>query len=273
MDWIYLFTSLNGRISRLSFWIGFVILLAAEYANAWLPSLIENERLRTIPDLALTFIEFAVCVKRGNDRNLAPWVVALFFGLNAALDLFILMTGHFDQEGPIALIISYPFDILGLILLIELGFRRGTEGANRFGPDPLAKGEPRLFSQYLSVRLLEAWVEAMWPAEPFFLDGRKRLSASEELPRSVKHWCLTITAVNALILIFASPQLRGLGPEIMVALLAAVTPILMMLVWRRAIGPLNQNPSLNFSIEWCAIIVLIATPIFLLFFIAAIVVD
>ncbi len=273
MDWIYLFTSLNGRISRQTFWIAFAILAAAEYGNAWLPSLVDSERLRTIPDLALTFIEFAVCVKRGNDRNLAPWVVALFFGLNAALDLFILMTGHFDQDGPIALVINYPFMFLAVILLIELGFRRGTEGPNRFGPDPLAKGEHKLLSQYLFVRLLNAWVEAMQPTEPFFLDGRKRLNPSEELPRSVKHWCLTVTAVNALILIFASSQLQGLGPEIMIALFAAVTPILMMLSWRRTFGPLNKSPSLNLSIEWCAIIAVTAMPIFLLLFVTTIAVD
>jgi uncharacterized membrane protein YhaH (DUF805 family) len=29
--------------------------------------------------------------------------------------------------------------IVSLALLIELGFRRGTRGSNRFGPDPLAK--------------------------------------------------------------------------------------------------------------------------------------
>jgi uncharacterized membrane protein YhaH (DUF805 family) len=29
--------------------------------------------------------------------------------------------------------------IVSLALLIELGFRRGTPGPNRYGPDPLAK--------------------------------------------------------------------------------------------------------------------------------------
>jgi len=138
MDWIYLFTSLNGRISRQTFWIGFAFLAAAELANSSLAYVIESERLRAIPDLALTYLEFALATKRANDRNLPPWVVALFFGINAALDLFILFTGSFDPESPIAEIITLPFAILGVILLIELGFRRGTEGPNRYGPDPLA---------------------------------------------------------------------------------------------------------------------------------------
>jgi len=143
MDWIYLFISLNGRISRQTFWIGFAFLAAAELANSSLAYVIESERLRAIPDLALTYLEFALATKRANDRNLPPWVVALFFGINTALDLFILFTGSFDPESPIAEIITLPFAILGVILLIELGFRRGTEGPNRYGPDPLANSAQR----------------------------------------------------------------------------------------------------------------------------------
>ena len=143
MDWIYLFTSLNGRISRQIFWIGFAFLAAAELANSSLAYVIESERLRAIPDLGLTYLEFALATKRANDRNLPPWVVALFFGINTALDLFVLFTGSFDPESPIAEIITLPFAILGVILLIELGFRRGTEGPNRYGPDPLANSAQR----------------------------------------------------------------------------------------------------------------------------------
>jgi len=143
MDWIYLFTSLNGRISRQTFWIGFAFLAAAELANSSLAYVIESERLRAIPDLGLTYLEFALATKRANDRNLPPWVVALFFGINTALDLFVLFTGSFDPESPIAEIITLPFAILGVILLIELGFRRGTEGPNRYGPDPLANSAQR----------------------------------------------------------------------------------------------------------------------------------
>jgi uncharacterized membrane protein YhaH (DUF805 family) len=30
-----------------------------------------------------------------------------------------------------------PLGILGLALIVDLGFRRGTVGPNRYGPDPL----------------------------------------------------------------------------------------------------------------------------------------
>jgi uncharacterized membrane protein YhaH (DUF805 family) len=141
MHWaygIYLFTSFRGRINREPFWIAYGILAAIEIATQWPAYGIESERLKAVFDLALTYPEFAVAVKRANDRNLPPWVVGLFFAVNVALDLFILLTGNFDTDNPFNEVIVYPLGLLALILLIELGFRRGTSGPNRFGPDPLS---------------------------------------------------------------------------------------------------------------------------------------
>jgi uncharacterized membrane protein YhaH (DUF805 family) len=141
MDWaygIYLFASFHGRINREPFWIAYGILAAIEIATQWPTYGIESERLKAVFDLALTYPEFAVAVKRANDRNLPPWVVGLFFAVNVALDLFILLTGNFDTDNPFNEVIVYPLGLLALILLIELGFRRGTSGPNRFGPDPLS---------------------------------------------------------------------------------------------------------------------------------------
>jgi uncharacterized membrane protein YhaH (DUF805 family) len=137
--WTYVFTSFQGRINREPFWIAFGILTTIDIANQFLTTTLENERLVAVLDLALIYPEFAVAMKRGNDRNLPPWVVGLFFAINVALDLFILLTGHFDfdADDPLNQIIGYSLGFLGLILLIELGFRRGTVGPNRFGPDPL----------------------------------------------------------------------------------------------------------------------------------------
>jgi uncharacterized membrane protein YhaH (DUF805 family) len=136
--WIHLFTSFHGRITREPFWIAFAILTVAEIVTQWLAHRIEGETLSTILDLAFTYPEFAVAVKRSNDRNLSPWVVALFFAINVALDLFMLLNDTIDPDSPINSIILIPFTLLALILIGELGFRRGTDGPNRFGPDPLS---------------------------------------------------------------------------------------------------------------------------------------
>ena len=136
--WTYLFTSFRGRINREPFWIACGILAAIEIATQWLAYQIEGDTLSTILDLAFTYPEFALAVKRANDRNLSPWVVALFFAGNVALDLFTLLNGAIDAANPINGIVLIPFALLGVALIVELGFRRGTSGPNRFGPDPLA---------------------------------------------------------------------------------------------------------------------------------------
>jgi uncharacterized membrane protein YhaH (DUF805 family) len=137
MYWAYLFTSLQGRINREPFWIGCAILAVVEIASQLLAYRIEGERLSSIVDLAWTYPEFALAVKRANDRDLPTWVVGLFFAGNIALDLFTLLYGNFDNSDPVNGAMLIPFAILGVILIIELGFRRGSEGPNRYGPDPL----------------------------------------------------------------------------------------------------------------------------------------
>ncbi|HEY6256233.1 MAG TPA: DUF805 domain-containing protein [Xanthobacteraceae bacterium] len=282
MDWIYLFSSFSGRISRLPFWIGFAILVAVETTTQWLASQTGGETLGTILDLAFTYPEFALAVKRTNDRNLSPWVVGLFFAFNVALDLFTLLNGNFDMNNPINEAIAYPFGLFALILLIELGFRRGTSGPNRFGPDSLNDGKPTLLSQYAVVRWLSLWLEALVPAEPIFLGDWKTPNYPEELPRSVKHWCFTITAVNAVVCVVASFLLRSFGPALVFVFITALGPIGMMLSWKRAIRRLNRGVGVfrargplaaNLSAEWCAIFALLGTPFFMIVFIVAVSAD
>jgi uncharacterized membrane protein YhaH (DUF805 family) len=139
IDWIHLFTSFNGRISRQPFWIGVAILAAAEIATQWLANRIQGDPLSTILDLAFTYPEFALSVKRANDRDMSPWVLGLFFAINVALDLFTLLNGPIDTDRETNRLILIPFAVLALVLIVELGFRRGTEGPNRYGPDPLGQ--------------------------------------------------------------------------------------------------------------------------------------
>jgi uncharacterized membrane protein YhaH (DUF805 family) len=47
--------------------------------------------------------------------------------------------GSDEEPSMVSLAIAVPFTVVGLALLVELGFRRGTVGPNQYGPDPLAK--------------------------------------------------------------------------------------------------------------------------------------
>jgi len=141
MDWVYLFNSFDGRIGRKTFWIAIAVLTVAELLGHYIAEQIEGDRLSAIVDLAFTYPELAVAVKRGHDRNMSLWLIGAFFGASAVLDLLTVLgwAGTGEEPSVASLLIAVPFTIFGLALLVELGFRKGTTGPNQYGPDPLSK--------------------------------------------------------------------------------------------------------------------------------------
>ena len=141
MDWAYLLNSFEGRISRKTFWIGMAVLVSAEILGHLVAQTLQGDRLSAIVDLAFTYPEFAIALKRAHDRNLPLWILVAFFGGGAMLDLLTVLdlTGTREQPSLFSLLIAVPFTVLGLALLVELGFRRGTIGPNQYGPDPLGQ--------------------------------------------------------------------------------------------------------------------------------------
>ena len=120
-----LFTSLQGRIGRQSFWIGIVGLIIANIVLGMIMSLlgfsVEFDPVTgemsgsfwastLIPTLILLWPSICVIGKRFHDRNKS----ALWY-----LITFVPIVGFFW-------------------ILIECGFLKGTEGSNNFGPDPVA---------------------------------------------------------------------------------------------------------------------------------------
>jgi uncharacterized membrane protein YhaH (DUF805 family) len=140
MDWLYLVNSFEGRISRKTFWIAMIVVSIAEIFGHIFAEAIQGDRLSAIVDLAFTYPEFAIALKRAHDRNMSLWLLIAFFGAGAVLDLLTVLelTGSEEEPSAMSLAIALPFTVLGLALLIELGFRRGTPGPNQYGPDPLA---------------------------------------------------------------------------------------------------------------------------------------
>jgi len=138
MDWVHLFTGFEGRISRQPFWIALAVFFVIDVASTLA---IEDDRLSAVLDLVLTYPQFAVCAKRGHDRNTPMWVVGLFFALGVALDLMILggwiVKAELSNPTPLIYAFLVPLGVFGLALIVDLGFRRGTVGPNRYGPDPL----------------------------------------------------------------------------------------------------------------------------------------
>lgn len=147
MNIINLLFGFDGRIRRLPWWLGTI---AVEIVVAVLNQLF-GIPLDTAPapmtprivSLVITIVSLyplmALAVKRLHDRD-RPGTTALplllaFLAIPVG-DLF----GYFDEAAqmtPIKLVVMIVIAAIGLGYLIELGFRRGDPGPNRYGPDPL----------------------------------------------------------------------------------------------------------------------------------------
>jgi uncharacterized membrane protein YhaH (DUF805 family) len=155
MKWLAFFGNFDGRISRKTFWLAsiavFVIQLLIAVIAAVTAAAMANE---AAGDLAIDIVffiflypQFVIAVKRGHDRNISTWVIGAAFILLALFDALRfagwLRTNPDQNTFSTANLISFAFilivGVISLALLVELGFRRGTTGPNRYGLDPLAK--------------------------------------------------------------------------------------------------------------------------------------
>jgi uncharacterized membrane protein YhaH (DUF805 family) len=155
----HLFLNLDGRISRKTFWLASLGVLATGLVIAAIAAVIaeklagEVARDVAVEGVVLLFLlpYFMLAVKRGHDRNISTWIVSGWFVLVAttnALDLFGWLPSGDDlsKSGPFLLAAIWVTGIVGLALLIELYFRRGTSGLNRYGSDPLSKLTPQVLT-------------------------------------------------------------------------------------------------------------------------------
>lgn len=172
---MYLFTSFEGRISRSSFWLGLLGLVAVSFLSIFLLGgmFARSGHVPGILPLIITLIllypALAITVKRLHDRNkpAMPWVAIFFLpGLisnvmqSFHIDYTVMTTKEYAEvwgmtdsggmmgifgmggaemlvPGPVAMAVGFISMIVGIWALIELGFLKGTAGENSYGPDPL----------------------------------------------------------------------------------------------------------------------------------------
>lgn len=112
MDYKNLLLSFEGRIGRQTYWMSYLafigIGIVLGIASAFLGQ--AGAILIVIFSLAIIWPALAIQAKRWHDRDKSAWWILI---------------GLLPIIGPIW-------------ALVENGFLRGTEGQNRFGPDPLA---------------------------------------------------------------------------------------------------------------------------------------
>ena len=136
MDWKYLYTSFEGRINRQPYWIGALVLIGALIViNLVLILLAGFAGLIIVYIISLLVIypSLAMMVKRFHDRNKSGWWSLIFYVpafINGAISAMSPESSLTMITGVITLIVLIWFTI-------ELGFLKGTDGPNDFGPDPL----------------------------------------------------------------------------------------------------------------------------------------
>ena len=145
MDYAWLLLSFKGRLNRARYLVVQLALLTV-WLVLWLKLSPQSEALRWVIAIAMIWINTATTAKRLHDRNRSGWWAAAVFFVNllsyAYYSLFLGL--YFGVDISIAkelllvmLAVALPF--LQTWVVIELFFLIGSDGSNRFGPDPLAQ--------------------------------------------------------------------------------------------------------------------------------------
>lgn len=172
----HLFFSFDGRIGRRRFWIGILGLAIAVIVISLvilpvlglsmmggIPADMNNNQeiyaffdgqmrrggwISLIMLIVFAWPSLAVMIKRAHDRGSAGMLVYAGFALTGLSDLFqglglthgASMVEGMPVPGPnlLGIVLSVAMTIIGLILLVTLGFLKGTKGSNPYGVDPLA---------------------------------------------------------------------------------------------------------------------------------------
>jgi len=154
-----LFTQFDGRISRKGFWMGFLGLIAIVLIAGWgmisvLPGGIVLTLAQIILSVGILYIWSAVVVKRLHDRDkpAVPWAV-IFLAPGVLLQIMSMFKIGYraveiaDVEFMVpdtsTTMVMWLSMAVGLWMVVELGFLKGTPGENSFGPDPVGGTAPR----------------------------------------------------------------------------------------------------------------------------------
>ena len=146
--WSFYF-SIRGRINRAKYWLALLIFSIVDMILGLLGSVLDNivafQVFSALVNLAVFAATIAVSIKRLHDRDRSAWWLLLFF---LGPVLFAIAGGAIMWAGAgsatdwafllprLCLLGAFALGIWGLV---EMGFRRGSAGYNRFGPDPLGK--------------------------------------------------------------------------------------------------------------------------------------
>jgi uncharacterized membrane protein YhaH (DUF805 family) len=148
MDFAYLYTSFDGRINRKPYWLAGILLAVIMMVVTFVLAFVIGFSLGVgfgfhllilILQLAVLYPSAALMVKRLHDRNKPGYYAAFLLGLIVLKSLTDLvgLTGDPLSSNILDYILGIATFVIAIWFLIELGFLRGTQGPNQYGPDPL----------------------------------------------------------------------------------------------------------------------------------------
>jgi uncharacterized membrane protein YhaH (DUF805 family) len=136
MPTLQLLFSFHGRINRGIYWQTTILVLViytglvfVAFMIGALPSAVAAMVVLFIP---LGWIGLANGAKRLHDRDKSGWWLLVLYVVPPCLRVI----GH-RLDTPLTYLVYLPSFAISLWAIIELGFLRGTDGPNEYGPDPL----------------------------------------------------------------------------------------------------------------------------------------
>ena len=144
MNFTYLFTRLNGRINRKPYWLGILFLAVLSVFLSFgftLAILNPNGSIGVLAAIGLIgFLAYLasipLVVKRLHDRNKSGHYAWLIYGSSIVGSVIDSIARNTAEMGLSSLIAALIVVGIGLWFFIELGFFRGTDRPNPYGPDP-----------------------------------------------------------------------------------------------------------------------------------------
>lgn len=135
MDFKNLLLSFDGRINRQPFWIGLIVLWIVQMIAYFILMMIFGANMPAT-DPNMTPEQAAAAAQQAMSGVMIPLIILMLLFIWPSLALYAKRWHDRNKSGWWTLIGLVPI-IGGFWLLIELGFLRGTEGPNNYGPDPL----------------------------------------------------------------------------------------------------------------------------------------
>ena len=148
-------TGFEGRISRQAWWIGVIVLIVVAIvlnfivgaimggggimtlAQALDPAVLQRAAWQNlIISAIITYPYLALSFKRRHDRNNNGYDAAALIILSLLWSL-VTALGIVTPVGTVGMVVGLIFLVLGIYVLVQLGFLKGTAGPNQYGPDPL----------------------------------------------------------------------------------------------------------------------------------------